>query len=333
MHSELISWPNKLSQGKQVAITCINHYPSLLKSQKRFIFAGMGGSGIAGRILQTFLSKESTSQAIILDGPELPAFVNSQDFAFVVSYSGNTWETLEIAKKLKTQKIPMLILTHGGNLQQMARDHQIPCAILPECSAPRAALGYMLGFLVELLAHYGFISNYLENWQQSLKKHLPCLSEQNHYSDFLNMVGFDDFFHIWGITGDSSAVAYRAQTQFNENSKVQAVFSSFPELNHNLLVGLTNFKKAPFILLFSTDFISNELNTSQKSILSILKDLGVRLYKTPNFGDTWQEQLFMMIVWADFASYYLGKIRKVDIISTKVIDQLKASYLSNSQTP
>ena len=83
---------------------------------------------------------------------------------------------------------------------------------------------------------------------------------------------------------------------------------------------------------FATSFLSNELSASKKSAEQILHNLGVTLYKSPIFGDTWEEQLFMMIVWADFASYYLGKVRGVDITSTIVIDQLKANYLNNLHT-
>jgi len=55
-------------------------------------------------------------------------------------------------------------------------------------------------------------------------------------------------FHVWGVAGDSDSVAFRVQTQFNENSKVQAVTSQLPELCHNLLVGFTEEKQNVFVL-------------------------------------------------------------------------------------
>ena len=42
---------------------------------------------------------------------------------------------------------------------------------------------------------------------------------------------------VQGTAGSMSAVAYRWRTQFNENSKMLAYSSEYPELNHNEVIG------------------------------------------------------------------------------------------------
>ena len=335
MINELISWPTKLSTGSQIAQDFFIHFKTKLPpSPKKIAFIGMGGSGIAGRLIKTILDKKSDCTSIIVDGPEIPTFIDATYTAIVVSYSGNTWETVCALEELLLKKVPVIVLCHGGTLLEMAQKNSLPFALIPECSAPRAAVGYMLGFLCQFFDDTKLLQGktILSLVDALLQKELKNLENKEFYKDFLTLAQGRDFFHIWGISQDSAAVAYRAQTQFNENSKVQAVFSSFPELNHNLVVGLTVHTQKPLVLFFSSAFLSKELYASKKSAEQILEKQGVLLYKAPVFGDTWEEQLFMMIVWADFASYYLGKARSVDITSTLVIDQLKASYLKNLQT-
>ena len=43
---------------------------------------------------------------------------------------------------------------------------------------------------------------------------------------------------VWGSEGIAGAAAYRLKCQLNENAKVLAGWATFPELNHNEVVGL-----------------------------------------------------------------------------------------------
>jgi hypothetical protein len=80
------------------------------------------------------------------------------------------------------------------------------------------------------------------------------------------------------------------------------------------------------VTLFHTDFILPRLQIAIDAACDILKQKGLILYKVPVLGDTFEEQLFDMILWADFASYYLGMLRGADVISVKIIDTLKEKY-------
>lgn len=333
MLKELDMWSKKLKDGLELAHDFVYKNKAKLPTNiKKIAFVGMGGSGIAGRIVKTFLDKESKIPAFIIDSPELPEYVDASTLAIVTSYSGNTWETIDVLEKLAENFIPTIVIAHGGKASLIAEGKNLPFILAPTCIQPRAALGYFLGIILGVFDLLNILpkgKDTVENFCHMADLYIPKFEEKSFFSDFLDLVNDYEFFHIWGVSSDSAAFAYRAQTQFNENSKVQAIMSHFPECCHNLLVGFTDYKAKPLVLFFYTDFLSTNLNIAIKSTCELLKEQGVILYKLPVLGDTWKEQLFYMILWSDFASYYLGQKRGVQIAEVELINRLKEKHRQN----
>lgn len=329
MLAEITLWPKKLKDGLDIVHNFYFETGKSLPSKtkiKKIIFVGMGGSGIAGRVTKTFLDRKSTIPSFIVDGPEIPAFVDTDTFAVVVSYSGNTWETVTAMQALVEKNIPMVVISHGGKVAEIAKNKNLPFILMPESRTPRSALGNFLGIILGMFDLMGIIEGkkILDIFDEHLNLYLPKFEEdKSYFNEFLDMANGQEYFHIWGISGDSGAFAFRAQTQFNENAKIQAVTSYFPELNHNLLVGFTNCKNHPLVLFLGTEFVPVALAESLEEVSQILKKKGVLLYKPPVLGDTWEGQLFHIILWADFASYYLGKVRGQDVETVEIVEELK----------
>jgi len=319
-------WSQKLKDGFQLAQDFYkNNSGRILKAQKKIAFVGMGGSGIAGRIIKTFLDRKDGICTIVVDSVQLPASIDANTLVFVVSYSGNTWETLDTLNQLNEKFIPAIVVAHGGKAIEIAESKNLPFIIMPNSIAPRAALGNTLGFMFGIFDLLGILDGKkkLDLFVKHADVYLPKFAEIQYFRDFLNIVDGYDFFHVWGVSGDSEAFAYRAQTQFNENSKVHAVFSAFPELNHNLINGFSNCKEHPCVLFFNTEFLPLNLNAAIEASCEILREKEVVLYKPPVLGDTFEAQLFNIILWSDFASYFLGKARGIDVEDVKMIESLK----------
>jgi len=327
MLEEVTLWPKKLKDGLDLAHNFhYKHAGRLPSNIKKIAFIGMGGSGIAGRVIKTFLDKKSKIPSFVIDSTELPAYIDTDTFAVVVSYSGNTWETVSLFEQLIAKHVPTLALAHGGKIAELAESKNIPFILLPESKTPRSALGTFLGVLLGLFDLMGIMEGkkILQAFDKQLELYLPKFEKDSTYfNDFLDRANDCEHFNIWGISGDSAAFAYRAQTQFNENAKVYATTSCFPELNHNLLVGFSRCKTHPLVVFFETEFLNAPLAKAVAAVSEILHEKGVVLYKPPVLGDTWEGQLFHIILWADFASYYLGKAREVDIESVEIIEDLK----------
>ncbi len=329
MIEEVRLWQKKLSDGITCAQIFIEQFADVLpKNSNNIAFVGMGGSGIAGRMLKTFLDREGVTSTVIATSM-VPAYLNSTTLALVISYSGNTWETLDVLHQLIEKGVPTVVITHGGRALELAKKHGLPYAIVPVSKTPRSALGNFLGFIMTLLELGGFLKNgkaMVEDFKKQAQQNLPKLTNSAYFDDFFAQVQDDEFFHIWGVSGDSEAFAYRAQTQFNENSKVHTVSSAFPELCHNLLVGFTQVKKVPCVLFFYTQFLPETLKKAISATEELMQEHGVNLYKPPILGDTLSDQLFNMVLWADCASYYLALKRGVDSAPVQLIDALKNKH-------
>jgi len=327
MLEEVTLWSKKIKDGMQIGYDFhFENSAKLPKNIKKIVFVGMGGSGISGRIIQTFLDRKSNIPSFVIDSPEIPAYIDQETLAIVVSYSGNTWETVECAEILAEKFIPTVVLTRGGRIAEIAEAKNIPVILLPESSTPRSSLGNVLGIILTLLDLMEVMDGkeILQSFIKQADLYTPKFKDDEAYfKEFVGLAKNHDMFHVWGISGDSAACAYRAQTQFNENSKIQAVTSYLPELNHNLLCGFEKFEQKPLVVLFSTEFLSPSLEISLESTCELLKEIGVSLYKVPVLGDNWEGQLFHMILWADFASCYVGNSRGVELKPVRLIERLK----------
>ncbi|KKQ33387.1 MAG: Bifunctional phosphoglucose/phosphomannose isomerase [candidate division TM6 bacterium GW2011_GWF2_37_49] len=327
MIKEFLLWSQKLRNGFQLAQDFYtSHSGRILKSPKKIAFVGMGGSGIAGRIIKTFLDSKEGITCFVVDSTKLPAYIDSSTLVFVVSYSGNTWESLDVLNQLAEKFVPTVVLAHGGKAIEIAEAKNLPFVIMPSSVTPRSALGDTLGFFLGLFDKMAIMDgkHKLDAFVKHAELYIPKFAEPAYFKDFLNIVEGFDFFHVWGVSGDTDAFAYRAQTQFNENSKVHSVYSAFPELNHNLINGFAACKERPCVLFFHSEFLPLNLSMAVEATCEILREYDVVLYKPPVLGNTFESQLFNVILWSDFASYYLGKARGVSVEDVKLIESLKS---------
>ena len=287
----------------------------------RLFFCGMGGSAISGAFVSAWCRRFGVDNVSELDPFDIPCSIGSQDFVVLVSCSGNTWEIVAALRELHGRGVPMMAVTRGGSLGDLAKDLKITVLFTPQRNLqPRQEMGLFVGILLVLVGdRFGLIDRF--------RKHLPRV-----VSSCLDLLGFDEFielvlskreFYVCGVSGDSVIAARRCQTQFNENSNVRAVFSAFPELMHNLVVGFTESSDNPVVLLLATKFLDSRLERGLGFLCKVLEEKGVCLYRPAVLGDTWEEQLLHLIVWSDFASHYLACERGVDAESVEIIDQMK----------
>jgi glucose/mannose-6-phosphate isomerase len=325
---ELSLWPKKLQDGIDIAKDFHRENSSKFsKKINKIAFIGMGGSGIAGRIVKTFLDKTSEIPSFIIESPEIPKFIDTETLAIVSSYSGNTWESVCSVNILTNRFIPTIILANSGEILEIADVRNIPSILVPKSTMPRLALGSFLGIILTLFDLLGIIngSEILQGLSKQVSVYLNKFeSDKSYFNDFLEKASDVDFLHIFGVSGDTAAFSYRAQTQFNENSKIDAVSSFFPEMNHNLLLGFSKSAPKQLAIPFTTEFLMPNMQLAVDSSLKIMENRGVNLYKPPILGDNWVEQLFHIILWSDFASYYLGKERNIDPEEVGIIDELKS---------
>lgn len=333
MLQEIGLWTQKLQQGYSVAKEfCKQQKTFLAQDIKKIAFVGMGGSGIAGRIIQTLLSRQCGLPVIIVDSCQVPLTIDKETLTIVMSYSGNTWETLMAFEQLVIQDSPIIAMSHGGLLRDRALALGLPFVQAPTSLTPRSSLGSSLGFLCGLFDYMKLMKGEqtFELFCRIADKLVDRYSIESSIEPFIYAVDARDSFYLWGISGYTDAVAYRAQTQFNENSKIPVICNYFPELCHNFLVGFSSVMNRPLIITFTVNEVHETLKKALDVTTGLLEERGVSLYKPPLLGDTFEEQLLALIIWADYASYYLARIRGIDAQPVLIIDELKKRHQQNN---
>jgi glucose/mannose-6-phosphate isomerase len=80
------------------------------------VVLGMGGSGIAGDILQAAAGPFMSVPVVTVKSYELPAFVGDGSLVFAISSSGDTEETVEGATAAAMEGAKIVAVTSGGEL-------------------------------------------------------------------------------------------------------------------------------------------------------------------------------------------------------------------------
>src|SRR5918911_3855459 len=109
------------------------------------VVLGMGGSAIAGDVVQAVGTATLPVPVTVLRYYRTPRFVGPRTLAFAVSYSGDTEETLEMARGALAAGARLVAVSRGGELERVAADAgalHVPCA--PGIPMPRVALGALV---------------------------------------------------------------------------------------------------------------------------------------------------------------------------------------------
>ena len=271
--------------------------------------AGMGGSGIVGKIFSEIYTEKPVT---LIDGYNMPAHLSNDTLFIAVSYSGNTEETIKAAKRAVQKGCRVVTISSGGALEEYGDQKiRIPRSDLQ----PRSAIGYML---MPFMNGFGLVDS-------------AGIREAHRVIGSLDRNNQECFTHAKRISRNKkipvvygayplSSVAYRWKTQFNENAKVLSYCSSFPELNHNDTMALAEtYRKDEFyIMVFDSD--KKEIK-ERMAITSRLTQTKFNFIEVE--GKSLAARLFYMIHYGDYLSYHLGKMRGVNPTDVSLIEELK----------
>ncbi|MCX7995226.1 MAG: bifunctional phosphoglucose/phosphomannose isomerase [candidate division WOR-3 bacterium] len=287
----------------------------------RILICGMGGSGISGDIVSNLYPQ---LDIIVNKDYQIPEYVDSNTLAILVSYSGNTEETLYNYRILQKKGIPIVAISSDGRLLKNKALMKIK---IPPGFPPRGALGYLFTPIPLLLYRAGLIK---KNPEAQLSKLSIFLRKQSKILDKkgkeLAKAVFKKFPIIYANSNAFGIVAKRWQCQLNENSKILCHVNIIPEMNHNEIVGLPAPINSRAVLLFHNDpgaFYRNSLRVRVIKEIIDRELKGIKYIDINPAGKNTLEQVFWTIMLGDFLSYHLALMRKVDPLPVKRIDYLK----------
>jgi glucose/mannose-6-phosphate isomerase len=285
----------------------------------KVVIAGMGGSAIAGDILKTYLENSQTQIQVSRDY-ELPKNVDKNTLVVISSYSGNTEETISAYKDALRKFCKIVMITTGGKLSIMAKENRTPIIKIPSGMVPRAALAYGFFPMLKVMENIRVAGN--------------CKKDVEHVAKSLEKEVFRDtglklseklFEKIPIIYSNRKLwpIAYRWRTQLNENSKVLAIHHSFPELNHNEILGLKNSKAKFHCVILRTDKEVHRISKRMEVTKELYRKSNIDVTEIALKGDTLLTRLFSFIHIGDWTSYYLALKYKTNPAETKAIEDFK----------
>lgn len=307
--------------------------PAQLSGINNIVISGLGGSAIGGDLLRVFVAGKAPVPVIVVRDYTLPKFVSSSTLLFAVSYSGNTEETISAYGEAKTKGANIIAVTTGGKLKAMAQQDGIPVITIPSGISPRAATGYLFIPTLVALQRLGIIDDVTPEIEETIK-HLTEQREllkvdspkEDNVAKQLAEILYNKIPVIWGSSGTTEVVATRWKGQINENSKAPAYWNTFPELNHNELVGFETppelLKELEVIVLRdSADHprVQKRFDIT-KTIMGDAVAGVTELYAT---GSSSLARTFSLIYVGDHTSVYLAALYGIDPTPVKVIDFLK----------
>jgi glucose/mannose-6-phosphate isomerase len=203
------------------------------------IVAGMGGSGIAGRLAQALAERCGGLRVRAWSDYGLPAWADGSERLIAVSYSGNTAETLSGVERAIELGCDWEAITTGGRLAVLAAQHGARVTAVEPGHQPRAALPLLLVPLLRRLPIAGIAAQLAEAGEVlgaagdggSPAGDSDAASPTAIAAQLAGKLPF-----IYGA-GGLATVAYRWRCQFAENAKQLAAHHALPELDHNEIVG------------------------------------------------------------------------------------------------
>ena len=208
------------------------------------VVLGMGGSSVAGSVLEALARRSGRVPVVTAGGYECPAFVSEKSVVFSVSFSGETEETLFATEAALDRGALTVSLSSGGSLAALVTGRGGVAIELPTgIPQPRAGIAAMVAPLLLSAEEMGIISpvrSVLEGTVVELRRRLGgIVAGGGEASDLARRIGATvPIFH--GARGLGAVAARRWKTQVNENAKRPAFSGEQPEVCHNELCGFAD---------------------------------------------------------------------------------------------
>lgn len=311
----------------EVAITIGQQakFTPVKKEIRNVLVSGLGGSGIGGMLVQQWVGNRMALPMAVNHDYFLPAYVNEHTLLIIVSYSGNTEETIYALQEGFQKKAKIVCITSGGKVKAIAERNELDCIMLPGGRPPRACLGYTAIQQLFVLRAYQCIS---WDFTTALERAVKLLDQvQSVVQEEAQQIAekLKDKLPIIYSNTAYEAVAIRFRQQINENSKKLCWHHVFPEMNHNELVGWRTPSEQLAVIMLKDEHDYYRIKARMKLTKEVFQQYTATILEINPRGRTYLEKTMYFIHIGDWISYYLSQLNGFDPTEVTVIDQLKAS--------
>jgi glucose/mannose-6-phosphate isomerase len=287
----------------------------------RVVLCGMGGSSLYVGLINDYLAQDPRVKLRIevVKGYDLPSSTDSNTLFFMVSHSGDTEETISCLNQAKAVGFKYVVVTSGGKLLQLAKETNNLYCQVPTGIQPRLSTGYFISIVIKILINSGMLPDTEEEIMEAADQ--IHIENEDHAKEYAKrIVGKVPVVYA---TENNSSLAHISKIKFNENSKTQAFWNFFPELNHNEMIGFSKLQMKPIFLIYQSQF-TNDRNIKRIEVFSkLMQAEGLEVITIPLIGDTVLEEILNAYFFIDHVTYYLALEYGVDPEAVEMVENFK----------
>ncbi len=299
----------------------------VLTKKISFVFIGMGGSGLAPKLLKTWKPELDITIHQDYGLPNISIEELKNKLIILSSYSGNTEEVIEAFKESKDKNLEMVIISTGGILLSLARDNNIPCIKLPDTGIqPRMALGFFVKALLKFIGE-----------DDELKKisELAIALNPINYEKNGKMLAekMRNYVPVIYASSRNFSLAYNWKVKLNETGKIPAFYNIFPELNHNEMTSFdikdsTKELSSKFYFIILKDMEDNPRILERMEVLEKLyKDRNLQVETIELKEKDFWNKIFSSLILADWVAYYTAIGYNLEPEQVPMVEEFKKLIL------
>ncbi|HEX4979761.1 MAG TPA: bifunctional phosphoglucose/phosphomannose isomerase [Acidimicrobiales bacterium] len=301
------------------------------ESIEHVVVLGMGGSGVAGDILQAAAGPFLPIPVVTVKSYELPAFVGDNSLVFAISFSGDTEETVEAATAAAMEGAKVVAVTSGGELARLADGWNAPRVTVPSSvPQPRAAVGAMAIPPMVVLEQIGLFpgaTQWIDLAVSQLQRRRDRLTRAGNEAEELARRIGRTMPLVYGGGAVGQAAALRWKTQVNENAKAPAFWAAQPELCHNEICGWGQHgdvtRQVMTLVALRHDSEHPQVTRRFDLVFEAMREVVASIEEVHAEGEGDLAQLFDLILFGDFVSLHLAYQEGIDPGPVPVLTELK----------
>jgi len=329
MLGKVAELPRQLGQARRVAaaVELTERYTDV----DAVVVLAMGGSAIGAELVAAAAGNRLRVPFTVHRDYGLPAGVTERTLVIASSHSGETVETLSGFTEARRRKAPIAVITTGGRLAADASAAGLPLLQYRLDGQPRAAIGFGIGLVHELLSRAGLIADpdpigpAVSAVEELLERVGRAVDTDANPAKQLAWSLFGRSPVVYGH-GPMAAVAHRWKTQINENAKAWAAWEAMPEANHNAIEGSLNPRElgdAFYVVQLRDPEEPPELTARYRVVEELLGE------RATNRSEVWAEgpsplaRVLTTVAYGDLVSVYLAILYQTDPTPVTLLSMLK----------
>lgn len=303
---------------------------------ENFVMTGMGGSGLAARMIEALYDDRLKVPLVRVNDYDLPGFVNEKTLVVCSSYSGSTEEVIENVHQAVARKAKWLAIGTGSKLLELAKQQGVPYyQIDPKhnpSNQPRMAIGYSVVGQLALVAKTGLINLRHDEVAEMVavcrqlqdEINLDVSAEKNPAKQLAKKMQNKIILYIAArhLTG----AIHTVKNQLSENAKALSARFDIPELNHFMMEGLRHpaMNKTDILAFFAeSGLYPPKIQKRMKLTQDVVGKNEIATYPWQAKSKTKLTQAFELIQFGAYVNFYLSMLYGIDPAPIPWVDYFK----------